>query len=179
MRDFVSAYFVKADAIKSLFGSRDAALHEQIVAHIYKKYTDAEADAIEFSILRDLIFNGEIRFPKEKEEYGYVYMLICEYFSGELLPAFDDTDGYLMGCVEEYYDRNSLFIDIPSSPRDHTIYSIPFKNLKEDKMKLLNFEKLDGYTDEERNAALKKIEFIYDKAIEEKNDLVLFCGDYE
>ncbi len=108
----VCAYLTEADKVKSVYGTCDNQLINQLKVALKQEldtlndyFSDSlNTDKDAYAALADIV-NGEIRYPEIAFMYGYVYEKICNHYGTQIY------------CAENLWqlDSQSTFIPIPLS----------------------------------------------------------------
>jgi hypothetical protein len=175
---YISSYLTDANKVKSLFGSKDILLFEELKTKLSDNLEDfnnsfedeLEGEQSSEEVLRDII-NGEIRFPNLNFLYGYVYISLCETFGEQFFTDADDVSGSSFWLVAP---ENTAFITIPFSDDFPQIVSISKEDLIPQKKFFLDVLNNPDFKNEytEDIAAYKQI---FETAINANKDLVLAC----
>lgn len=175
-------FAVDIDKVKAVFGCRDRAILEKIkTAGLYDHYANQVDDFSDpkyhydfDQLLEEIIFNyvqPADRISKSSlfgllkskptsglkdsiaHGYGYVLLVICDYFGTHLLP---ECDGFYYGSVFkaafEIMKKKGLQIDFGDMFEQHQIFDIP---------KIADFPAINVYSKQEIehfNSVLEKIE---------------------
>ena len=123
----VCAYLTEADKVKSVYGTCDNQLINQLKVALKQEldtlndyFSDSlNTDKDAYAALADIV-NGEIRYPEIAFMYGYVYEKICNHYGTQIY------------CAENLWqlDSQSTFIPIPLSSDFPYIISIPVSDLE-------------------------------------------------
>ena len=187
-------FAVDIEKVKAVFGCKDSELLEKIkTAGLYDNYASQDDDfpdpkyQYDFDqALEDIIFNyikPEVRKSKSSflglikskptsgldeniaHGYGYVLLVICDYFGTHLLPQ---CDGFYFGrdfnAAVEIMKLKGLQIDFGNMFETHQIFDIP---------KIADFPAINCFTKddvEHFNAVMDKVEIDEDKANDENED---------
>jgi hypothetical protein len=187
-------FAVDIEKVKSVFGCKDRELLEKIkTANLYEHYSSQDSDFADpkyqydfDQALEDIIFNyvkPEDRKSKSSflglvkskptsglneniaHGYGYVLLVICDYFGTHLLPQ---CDGFYYGSdfksAYEVMKEKGLQIDFGEIFEPHQIFDIP---------KIADFPAMNCFTKvdiEHFNAIMDKVEINEDKANDENED---------
>ena len=174
---YVQSILTDSKKIKSVFGCKNEVLLTQLIEKLYEELEILNSDFEDqintsvnaHAVLKDII-NGEIRFPKLAFLYGYVYEKLCKYYGETVHPPKNEyVTNYYWAIPKETY---KTFIEIPFSNDFPEIYSIYFEDLIKEKERFLNLKELNGFENVDLAIAKQDFEFIFDKAIAEKKDLV-------
>ena len=157
----VCAYLTEADKVKSVYGTCDNLLLNQLKAALkpgldslndyFSNSLNADMDA--YAVLADIV-NGEIRYPEIAFMYGYVYEKICNHYG------------------------TSTFIPIPLSDDFPYIISIPVSELESKRTEYNSLEEGNGIGDYDYEQEMDDLNFIFDEAIEAQKDLVIMVYWY-
>lgn len=160
----VCAYLTEADRVKSVYGTCDNLLLNQLKAALKQELdslNDYFSDRLStnmgaYAALADIV-NGKIRYPEMAFLYGYVYEKICNHFGTQIY------------CAENLWqlDSQSTFIPIPLSDDFPYIISIPVSELESKRME---YNSLEEGNDEQE---MDDLNFIFDEAVEAQKDLVI------
>ena len=155
----VCAYLTEADRVKSVYGTCDNLLLNQLKAALKQELdslNDYFSDRLStnmgaYAALADIV-NGKIRYPEMAFLYGYVYEKICNHYGTQIY------------CAENLWqlDSQSTFIPIPLSDDFPYIISI-YSSLQEG----------NGIGDYDYEQEMDDLNFIFDEAIEVQKDLVI------
>lgn len=162
MSYYVHAYLVDADKVKTVYGSHDMDLLNQLSSSLKEKldslnnYFGSEISLSEdaYSVLTDIV-NGEKRSPHMAFMYGYVYEIICEYY------------GRIIYNAENLWqlDEQSTFIPIPLSNDFPYIISIPVSELEIKKQQYTALEAGNGIGDYDYEEEMDDLNFILMKPL--------------
>lgn len=172
---YIQAYSVDAAKIKAVWNSKDEALFQTLKTELASSFEDNDAyfeldDSNDSTaILKDII-NGEINHPELAYLYGYVYEALCNKFGKHVNPKEEDIH---LKYLEEVVATYSAFIPIPFSSDFPHVLSIATANLKEMKDVFLEVE-FSHYSKEDMAIYSAQFKTIFDQAIAEQTDLVLF-----
>jgi hypothetical protein len=175
----VVSYLTDSNEIKKLYGSKDKELLASLLNELSEELDnlnddfedDISDDKNSQEVLTDII-NGETRFPELAFMYGYVYEKLCGHYGEEIIPPNDEfSTNYYWAVPKQTY---KAFIPIPFSSDFPEIYSIPTTGLQKEKDKFLALKKRDGIDEDYLKMEKEDFEFTFDKAIEDKKDLVFF-----
>lgn len=175
---YVSSYLTNAESVRNIFGSKDIVLYEKLTDKFkegFEKQNDYFSrdlpENVSFgSVLLDIIY-GQIRFPNLAFAYGYVYESLCEYCGEKVFPPEGDYSTNYYWAITK---TPKSFIPIPVTFDFPEIYSISYGDLKTEKQRFLEITEIEGISTEYINLEKEGFAFIFDKAIEEKKDLVFF-----
>jgi hypothetical protein len=187
-------FAVDIEKVKAVFGCKDRELLEKIkTAGMYDNYASQDHDSPEpkyhydfDQVLKDIIFNyvkpedrkGKSSFLgllKSKPTsglnenighgYGYVLLVICDYFGTHLLPY---CDGFYYGrdfeAAFEIMKQKGLQIDFGDMFEPHQIFDIP---------KIADFPAMNYFTKqdiEHFNSIMDKVEIDESKANDDNED---------
>lgn len=176
---YISSYLTDANKVKSIFGSKDILLFEELKTKLsdnLEELNDNFEDEFEEEqnseeVLRDII-NGEIRFPNLNFLYGYIYVLLCETFGEQFFTDADEISAEYFWFVSP---DNSAFIPILFSDDFPQIVSIPKEDLITQKKFFIDTQHTPDYRDE-YSEDIKAFEEIFDAAMKANKDLVLVCA---
>ena len=186
-------FAVDIEKVKAVFGCKDRELLEKIkTADLYSHYEgedDSMAEEYQFDFdqaLEDIIFNyikpedrkakssffglGKSKTASGLNEkiahgYGYVLLVICDYFGKHLLP---ECDGFYYGQdFQEAFETmksNGLQLDLREMFETHEVFDIP---------KIADFPAITHFTKqdiEHINSVMSKIEIDENKADFDNDD---------
>lgn len=170
MSYYVYAYLTEVDKVKSVYGTCDNLLMNQLKASLKQEldrlndyFSDSlNSDKDAYAVLADIV-NGEIRYPEIAFVYGYVYEKICNLYGTQIY------------CAENFWqlDCQSTFIPIPLSDDFPYIISIPVTELESKRMEYASRQEGDGIGDYDYEQEMDDLNFIFDEAIEAQKDLVI------
>ena len=151
----VCAYLTEADKVKSVYGTCDNLLLNQLKAALKQEldslndyFSDRlNTDMDAYAALADIV-NGKIRYPEVTFLYGYVYEKI-------------------------QLDSQSTFIPIPLSDDFPYIISIPVSDLESKRAKYSSLQEGNGIGDYDYEQEMDDLNFIFNEAIEAQKDLVI------
>ena len=177
----VTAYLTNSADIVKLHGSKNnnllAVLLDELSEQLGNLNDDFDfdpnigRDKNSQEVLRDII-NGEIRFPEIAYLYGYVYEKLCQHYGAQVGPPNEEfSTNYYWAVPKQTY---KAFIAIPFSSDFPEIFSIPVNDLPGEKERFLGLSERKGADEEYLKMEKEDFEFAFDKAIEEKKDLVFF-----
>ncbi len=188
----VCAYLTEADKVKSVYGTCDNQLINQLKVALKQELdtlndyfsdslnTDKDAyaaladivngeirdslntDKDAYAALADIV-NGEIRYPEIAFMYGYVYEKICNHYGTQIY------------CAENLWqlDSQSTFIPIPLSSDFPYIISIPVSDLESKRTEYTSLQEGNGIGDYDYEQEMDDLNFIFDEAVEAQKDLVI------
>ncbi len=170
----VQSYLVESAKIKQLYGSKDKVLLSTLLEKFEDKLEDLNATFCDDAqkILADII-NGEVRFPELAFMYGYVYEFLCEYFGKKIFPPNEEYSSFYYWSIPNK-ETYKAFIPIPFSDDFPEIYNIAETDLEMEKQNFLSVSQIDGINEEDLQIEKESFEFAFDKALEQKKDLVFF-----
>ena len=161
----VCAYLTEADKVKSVYGTCDNQLINQLKVALKQEldtlndyFSDSlNTDKDAYAALADIV-NGEIRYPEIAFMYGYVYEKICNHYGTQIY------------CAENLWqlDSQSTFIPIPLSSDFPYIISIPVSDLESKRTEYTSLQEGNGIGDYDYEQEMDDLNFIFDEAVENK-----------
>lgn len=171
----IIAYAVDAEKIKRIWNSKDESILEDLITEFNNELLDfdgwfeLENPANSSAVLTDII-NGQIKHPDLKYLYGYIYELLCMKYGKRIEPH--DSEIYLQ-YLDEVDSTYSAFIPIPFSDDFPHVLSIANDDLEMEREKFLT-TKINGYNEEDMEVYINDFKEIFNYAIDNEKDLVLF-----
>ena len=179
----VCAYLTEADKVKSVYGTCDNQLINQLKVALKQEldtlndyFSDSlNTDKDAYAALADIVFGefsypeiaelviGEFLYPEIAFMYGYVYEKICNHYGTQIY------------CAENLWqlDSQSTFIPIPLSSDFPYIISIPVSDLESKRTEYTSLQEGNGIGDYDYEQEMDDLNFIFDEAVEAQKDLVI------
>ena len=176
---YVQSYLTDATKVKAIFGSKNQPFLTAVTKKLsddlddlddtFSDQTDDKKNATQ--VLTDIV-NGEVRFPELAFMYVYVYEKLVQVFGKLEFPPNDEYSTDYYWDVEK--DPYQTFFPLPVPADFPEVYSIANADLEEEKARFLEPVSRKGLSDEDFEVEKGDFEYIFNKAIEEKKDLVFF-----